>query len=68
MLWRMDSFLGNGREKTNRTISVAARQWTGWKTVFSARSALMAEHATIDTTIVTVFLVRSVPRYYKQDS
>jgi hypothetical protein len=48
----MGPLLGNGRE-TDETTAVArqrpARQWTGWKAMFSARSASMAAHATMDT-------------------
>jgi hypothetical protein len=36
--------------------------------VFSALSAPIAAYATIDTATETVFSVRSVPRYYKQDN
>jgi hypothetical protein len=48
----MGSLLGNDRE-TDETTAVArqrpARQWTGWKAMFSARFAPMAAHATMDT-------------------
>jgi predicted membrane protein len=44
--------LGDYRE-TNETTAVArqrsARQWTGWKTVFTALSEPMAAHSTMDT-------------------
>jgi hypothetical protein len=59
VLWRVDSFLGNGRETENTTTSVTrqqpARQWTGWKEVFSVRSAPMATHGTVDTTMATKY-------------
>jgi hypothetical protein len=51
----MDPLLGKDRETNNETTAVArqqpARQWTGWKTVFSAGFAPIAAHATIDTTV-----------------
>jgi hypothetical protein len=66
--WRSDSLLGSDRE-TNKTTGVAmqrkVRQWTGWKAMFTARSAPMAAHATMDT--MSGFSVRSVPRCYKWD-
>jgi hypothetical protein len=43
-----------------------ARQWTGWKAVFSAGFAPMAAYATMNTTMGTVFSVLSVPKCYKQ--
>jgi hypothetical protein len=47
----IDPLLGNDRETSNETTAVARqrpeRQWTGWKALFSVRSALMATHTTM---------------------
>jgi hypothetical protein len=53
ILWHIDQLLGNDSETNNETTAVAwqrpARQWTGWEAVFSARTAPMVAHATMDT-------------------
>jgi hypothetical protein len=42
VLWRIDPLLNNDRETNNETTVFArkrpARQWTGWKVVFSVLS------------------------------
>jgi hypothetical protein len=53
-LWRKDLLLGNDSE-SNETSTIArqrpARQWTGWKAMFSVVSAPMIADATMDTTM-----------------
>jgi hypothetical protein len=52
-LWPTYSLLGNDRETNNETTAVAKQrpglQWTGWKVMFSARSAPMAAQTAVDT-------------------
>jgi hypothetical protein len=72
ILRHIDPSLGNDLETNNETTAVARQQsgpqWTGWKGVFSTASAPLAAHATINTTVGTLFSVPSVPKYYKQDN
>jgi hypothetical protein len=54
ILWHIDPLIGNDCETNNDKTDIAWQQpahlWTGWKEVFSARSVLMATHATMDKT------------------
>jgi hypothetical protein len=72
ILWRIDSLLGTDLETNNETTAVAwqqpARQWTGWKTVFSAGFAPMTAHAKIDTTVRSDVSTRSAPSGYKREN
>jgi hypothetical protein len=47
ILWCIDPLLGNDCETNNKTAVARQQlesQWTGWKGMFSAMSALMAAH------------------------
>jgi hypothetical protein len=72
VLWRTDPLLDNDHETNNETTATAmqqpVRQWTGWKTVFSVRSAPMAAHATTDTATEEWCFLCSPCLCYKQDN
>jgi hypothetical protein len=58
ILWHIEPLLGNNRETHDGTAVARqqqARQWTGWKAMFSAGFAPMAAHTTMDTIRSGVF-------------